>query len=129
MKVLVSRVQQRGALTSDFHFTDEGEVLTLPSLVCDGEDSVRERCGCGRAFAGATSGSACTVAVVAEHDEDDVERAVKDGIRKRWGDDLVQAGWEDYLLLAAAIKPLSIGEQVRIENKPNSFKLMQPVPA
>jgi hypothetical protein len=133
MKVLVSRAEKKGdrdGRLHDFHWTDEGEPLTLPSLVCEGSQEGRDQCGCGRAFGGVESAKACTVGVVEEMDEDELRRRFEGGAPlESWGEDLRDALWGDIVSLCEAIEDIDVGLTVRIASQPNTFQLLEEVPA
>lgn len=135
MRVLISSEEAAGTLKPertdlfDFHHTIEGELLTLPPLVCDGLEEYRVKCGCGRAFTGATSARACTVGVVAEWDEAEALEALMCGdLAVGWHvdqhKDLAEGLWADVESLAVALgEEFDLGEHVVIRSQPHTFRL------
>lgn len=67
MKLLRATRETQGRRKSDFHWTDEGELLR-PGMVCDRD--VREGpdggCGCGRSLSGVKTAKSTTTFVVSE---------------------------------------------------------------
>lgn len=57
---------------ADFNHTEPGELLSVPAMVCEGDDSYRESCGCDRAFTGVTTARATTLGVVSEEEKEAV---------------------------------------------------------
>lgn len=72
MRVLIANRDAAQGETWDFHWCEEGELLTLGSL-CDRDfaDDL-PGCGCSRSFTGVDSGKATTVGVVAVLSADEV---------------------------------------------------------
>jgi hypothetical protein len=100
-----------------------GELLTLPTIVCTGLEQ-RERCGCGRAFAGLTSVRACTTAVVEEREEPLVLEELRNSRHYRsWTEqlNLAEAVEADFRALSEALP--EPGRVVRIRNAPERFEL------
>lgn len=114
----------------DFHHTQEGEPLTLPSFVCEGSQEGRDKCGCGRAFTGTQSGVACTVGVVDNVDEEDAVDGLLNGpLGESWGPDLHDALEADFRQLCDAVVEAGLkpGQVVRIESQPNTWALVEVV--
>lgn len=57
---------------ADFNNTQPGELLSVPAMVCEGDDSYREHCGCDRAFTGVTTARATTLGIVTEEEKEAV---------------------------------------------------------
>jgi len=53
---------------ADFNNPQPGELLSVPAMVCEGDDSYREHCGCDRAFTGVTTARASTLGIVTEEE-------------------------------------------------------------
>lgn len=67
MKVLVSTKDKQGVRMNDFSWADEGEIVGMGNMECDGE-RVDGKCGCRRSFGGYVSHKATTTAKVVEQD-------------------------------------------------------------
>lgn len=64
--------KEKGERSRDFCHANDGELLVLPSFVCEGGADFRERCGCGRAFTGIGSTKGCTIGVVEDWLEEQI---------------------------------------------------------
>ena len=85
MKVLVATRRTQGQRPDDFCFTLDGELVSLPVVVCKARD-----CGCERSMGGTATKRGTTTFTVADRAEIDV------GIYRRLlRDDLVTGGWID----------------------------------
>lgn len=135
MLVVVSRESAKGSKSGrlhDFHSTQEGDLLTLPSIVCEGRQEYRDKCGCGRAFSG-VNGGACTVGVVEEMDKVEAERLVRESPHaKEWGKldpTLVETVVDDWKQLCGAVAAdcPTVGLTVRIRSTANRWSLASEV--
>jgi hypothetical protein len=139
MLILRSREEAAGSKTGrehDFHHTREGELLTLVSLVCEGSEEYRIRCGCGRSWSGTESGRACTVGVVDELDDAAAKALLREselvsGWAKDWNEaEAFEAFWDDFQRLAAALEEahedgaVDVGGRVRCHNGEGTFELI-----
>lgn len=117
--------EQNRRSKADFNHTQAGELLSVPGMVCEGDDSYRERCGCDRAFTGVTTARATTLGVVGEEDKEAVIAEFRAGS--------FVSGWEslntdDFHAEAALLEQFSfltdalrlsghgVGDRVRIRN-------------
>ena len=110
---------------SDFNRTQAGELLSVPAVVCEGEDLYRRRCGYDRAFTGAASAKATTLGIVSKEDEKLViEEFRSGGFVAGWKSidsgefDTETSLLEQLILLADALKRsgFRVGDLVRIRN-------------
>jgi hypothetical protein len=128
IRVAVFRAAHEGSAPGDFAHTIDRELLTLPA-VC-GTVEGRERCGCGRSFAGVTTAQACTTAVVEERDPDDALTELR-GSRSytAWvaDDPDIADGLEDNFLTLSDALPAA-GTVVRIRLTPDVFEVYQGAP-
>lgn len=134
MKVLISQEFSKGTregTLKDFHFTIDGELLTLPTLVCEGGQLARDRCGCGRAFSGVDSTQACTVAAIAEMDETEArEKVLASALVEGWGSDVTDELLTDFRQLCDAVEEAGgeVGQTCRIASTPTRFALVMEGP-
>jgi hypothetical protein len=124
VKVLVATTEGQGERHDDYAWAVDGELVYVPSLVCDDID-----CGCGRGFAGMASAQATTTALVVErHDlsPNDLGNALSDSLERqgwlsgRWSEldeDVFRELFERLQLATAHFVPGSIierdGDQLR----------------
>ena len=110
---------------ADFNHTEPGELLSVPAMVCDGDDSYRVRCGCDRAFTGATTARATTLGVVSEEEKEAVVAEFCTGsFAAGWKSlntddfDAEAALLEQFSFLTDALQAsgYSVGDLVRIRN-------------
>jgi hypothetical protein len=81
MRVLIAEKQAAQGESWDFHWCEEGELLTLGDL-CD-KDFIDGtlRCGCSRSFTGVDSGKGTTAGVVAALSQDEVAERLRRAAR------------------------------------------------
>lgn len=132
MKVLVAhadkdRLTPKRGNGQDFNYATPFEILSLPSVVCEGPPEHARRCGCDRAFSGITSGKGTTFGIVAEKDEAEVRAAVRDSeIVASWrsGDfDADAIFWDDLCSLEGCLADVPVGAEARIFSTPESYEL------
>lgn len=132
MKVLVGltenafnhyAVSEKITALYDFNHVKEREILTLPALVCEGDVHSRVQCGCGRAFTGLETRHATTMGMVIAMDRDAAITACKVSFREAWGEDMIEAGLEEFLGLCEAIEDIPPGQFLRIQSEPYSYSL------
>ena len=64
-RVLIATKETQGRRSNDFFWAQEGELVTFPAMVCDGEEEVDDACGCRRSMTGVHSlKSTTTVQVI-----------------------------------------------------------------
>ena len=136
MKVLVSLTQEAFDQYSfledqtalfDFNWTDDAmEILTLPTIVCDGPPSIRMHCGCGRSFGSIDTCKVTTLGLVTYAQID----ALKARLRKSkqvesWGADLFDDFWKQLKSIGSVLEAmeLSEGTVVRIQSEPDCWNL------
>lgn len=90
MKIIVATSRTQGERSNDYDFCIEGELVTLPQVICDRDAAdVDGGCGCGRGWAGLNSHRATTTAMVVDLSMsfDDYTEAIRSS--------LGQQGWSD----------------------------------
>lgn len=69
MKVFTATQQTQGQRPGDYHWCVEGELVTLPNLICEADANNPEGgCGCGRGWEGLNSHRATTTVMVRDLD-------------------------------------------------------------
>lgn len=106
MRLLVAAA---GPRAEDFAFTVPGELVRL-AVACDRDRSGDGECGCGRSFAGLSSGMATTVAVVAEVDVTREDLVAMLRSQPEWIADLAE-DWADEMIRDA--EAFDVGTYVR----------------
>lgn len=133
--------EQNRRSKADFNHTEPGELLTVPAMVCEGDDSYRERCGCDRAFTGVTTARATTLGLVGEEDNEAVIAEFRAGsFVSGWKSlntddfDAEAVLLEQFSFLADALRVSGhpVGDLVRIRNGETQWAIYQadaPAPA
>lgn len=112
-RVLVATKETQGRRSNDFHWCHEGELVTFPPAVCDGEE-VDGSCGCHRSMTGSYSlKSTTTVKVI--YLQGSLER-LQIELRSYWK----RAGWER-LLDAATIEEMITSDAEEIVRIASAF--------
>jgi hypothetical protein len=81
VKVLVATIEGQGARADDYALAVDGELVYVPSVVCD--DDI---CGCSRGFAGMASARATTTALVVDRPDisaNDLSNALSDSLERQ----------------------------------------------
>ena len=81
VNVLVATTEGQGDNPGDYAWAVDGELVYIPSLVCDNPG-----CGCGRGFAGMASNRATTTALVVERNDlstNDLSNALSDSLERQ----------------------------------------------
>lgn len=108
----------------DFNWVDAMEILTLPTIVCEGLAEYRVRCGCGRAFGGLTTCKTTTLGLVTYAQRDAVyEHLLQSKQVESWGEDLSDAFWNDLQCIEGALLALTEGRVMRIQSTPGHFAI------
>jgi hypothetical protein len=118
VKVLVATTEGQGERHDDYAWAVDGELVYIPSLICDNGE-----CGCVRGFAGMASARASTTALVVErHDlsANDLSNALVDSLERqgyltgRWSEldeDVFRELFERIQIATAHFAPGSIIER------------------
>lgn len=108
MKVLSATTKSQGDQPGDFTFCVEGEIVFL-GFICDTDrEDPDHGCGCGRAFAGCTSNTATTTALVIDMDYTATE--ITDAI----ADTIERSGWSRDLGEDVALHMLEVAESLKV---------------
>ena len=137
MKVLVSLTKEAFDQYSfledqtalfDFNWVDAMEVLTLPTIVCDGPPAMRVQCGCGRSFGSIDTCKVTTLGLVTYAQVD----ALKDRLRQSkqvesWGSELFDDFWEQLRRIGSVLEAMELeeGTVVRIQSEPKFWNLYE----
>lgn len=132
MKVLVSLTKEAFDQYSfledqtqlfDFTWVDDAmEVLTLPTIVCDGPAAHRISCGCGRSFGSIDSCKVTTLGLVTYAQVDALKERLRQSKQvESWGEDLFDSFWKSMLGLSEAIARFGEGDVIRIQSEPTEY--------
>jgi hypothetical protein len=128
MRVVLAAAESLEPRDDDFAFATPGELLGLPTFVCSTREK-RASCGCGRAFAGLSSGKGITFGVVAELDEAAVRAELAESANGAFWPAHGAAHalfWKDLLAMADAVTDDVLGTEIRVAVENGTFTILRP---
>lgn len=136
MKVLVSMTQEAFDQYSfledqtqlfDFYWVNDAmEVLTLPTIVCDGPPAHRVQCGCGRSFGSIDTCKVTTLGLVTYAQVDALKKRLRQSKQvESWGEEFYDDFWAQLKAIGSVLEAMELeeGTVVRIQSEPKCWNL------